>query len=139
MTHKAFYDTTVAVGRSREAIEVVLRAHGVEAVRWTKLMDRVLVEFKHPDGSFAIGVRYDMADARKAAQRERQAVRALHWHIKAKFDAIDFGLEDTLTAFMPYLITAPNRVLIDDVRESRAQQQLGIDVPLLPEGREATK
>ena len=135
MKGKAFSSTVVPVGRSRDEIERLLLGHGAEAVRWTSLVDRVLVEFKHPDGSFAVGVCYDMADAPTAAQRERQALRALHWHVKAKFDAIEFGLEDTLTAFMPYLITAPNRVLIDDVRERMEDRRLGVDVPLLPEGR----
>lgn len=36
-----------------------------------------------------------------------------------------------------YLITAPNRILIDDVRESVAARALGQDIPLLPEGRNA--
>lgn len=132
---KAFIGTVVSESKSREAIERILLAHGAEAVRWTVLGDGIIVEFKHPDGSFAISVPYTLADARDPDQRRRQSLRALHWHIKAKFDAVDFGIEDMLKAFMPYLITSPNRTLIDDVREAREQQQLGIDVPLLPEGR----
>ena len=132
---KAFYETSVPITKSREAIDRLLMAHGAEAVRWTQIGAQIILEFKHPDGSFAVRAERDMGSAAASAQRERQVWRALHWHIKAKFDAIDFGLEDTLTAFMPYLITAPNRVLIDDVRERRADQRLGIDVPLLPEGR----
>lgn len=131
---KAFNDTAVPESRTRGQIEDMLNKHGVEAIRWTQLPDRTVLEFKHPDGSFALTARYEMGDARSESGRRNQVFRALHWHIKAKLDAVDFGLEDMVAAFMPYLITAPNRVLIDDVREARDQQHLGIDVPLLPEG-----
>jgi hypothetical protein len=132
---KAFSGTTLSEGQSRDAIERILEAHDVEAIRWTILAERIIIEFKHPEGSFAVAAPFDMADARDEKQQRRQVLRALHWYLKAKFDGIDFGIEDVLKAFMPYLITAPNRVLIDDVREARSQQGLGIDVPLLPEGR----
>ncbi len=33
------------------------------------------------------------------------AARALYWYLKAKFDSIDYGIEDFDVAFMPHLIT----------------------------------
>lgn len=32
--------------------------------------------------------------------------RALYWYLKAKFDSIDYGIEDFDVAFMPHLVTA---------------------------------
>jgi hypothetical protein len=113
----------------------MLRKHNVEALRWTEFADRVLLEFKMPEGSFAIGVSFGMGDAATEAQRARQVWRALHWHIKAKLDAVDFGLEDMVRAFMPYMITGPNRTLGDDVMDRVADRTLGAEIPLLPEGR----
>lgn len=130
---KAFFKTPVPTSRTRGEIDAMLRAHGAEAIRWTEFGDRVVLEFKVPAGSFALGVAYAMGDAPTEAQRKRQSMRALHWHVKAKLDAVDFGLEDMVQAFMPYMITAPNRTLGDDVRESMEQRRLGIDMPLLPE------
>ena len=134
-TRKAFYDTTVAESKTRGEIDTLLRKHGVEAFRWTELRDGMVLEFKHPEGSFALSADFSVGDAPTPEKRRRQVMRALHWHIKAKFDAIDFGLEDMRRAFLPYMITAPNRTLIDDVTEAMDQRALGIDVPLLPEGR----
>ena len=131
---KAFGGTEVPAARSQQQIEDLLRKHDVEAIRWTMLGERIVLEFKLPDGSFALSVRYDVGDARTDDARRRQVLRALAWHLKAKFDAIDFGLEDVMRAFMPYLITAPNRTLGDDVVEAVEQRRLGAEIPLLPAG-----
>ena len=130
---KAFHDTTVNEAKTRGEIDTLLRKHSVEAFRWTEMPHGMVLEFKHPDGSFAIGADFAVGDAKRPEQRRRQVLRALHWHIKAKFDAIDFGLEDMAKAFLPYMITAPNRTLYDDVQDAQEQRTLGIDVPLLPE------
>lgn len=132
---KAFNDTKVSESKTRDEIERILRKHDVEAIRWTVTDQGVLIEFKHPTGSYAVSASYSLADARLPDQRRRQVLRALHWHLKARFDAVDFGIEDMLRAFLPYLITAPNRTLIDDVQDRMEQQRMGIDMPLLPDGR----
>jgi len=132
---KAFYDTRVPAARTRGEIDTMLQKHDVEAVRWTEFTDRILLEFKMPEGSFAIGVSFAMGDSYPEAQQRRQVWRALHWHIKARLEAVDFGLGDMVHAFLPYLITGPNRTLGDDVMERVADRTLGADIPLLPEGR----
>ena len=132
---KAFSDTTVPVSRTQEAINKLLEKHDVEVHRWTMLPDGVVLEFKLSAGAFALRLDYALGDARSEDARRRQVMRALHWHLKARFDAIDFGIEDTVRAFLPYLITGPNRTLGEDVIDAMEQRKLGIDIPLLPEGR----
>lgn len=132
---KAYIDTDTAVTHSRGAIEKLLNKHGIDTIRWTSLPDCSVLEFKSDAGSFALTVRFDLGDAKTPAQRERQVWRALYWYVKAKLEAVDFGLEDMLRAFMPYLITGPNRILIDDVQERVEQRAMGEEIALLPEAR----
>ena len=134
MSRKAFADTTVAAGKTQQQIEDMLRKHGIDTLRWTSLPDRMVLEFRSEFGSFALSARYDLGDGRTDEANRRQVMRALHWYVKAKLDAVDFGLEDMMRAFMPYLVTAPGRILIDDVNEAVEQRRLGADIPMLPSG-----
>ena len=102
---KAYVDSAVPVGRSKDAIDNLLTKHGVDAIRWTALPDRAVLEFKSPEGSFAMTARYDLGDAKLPDQRERQVLRALHWYVKAKLEAVDFAPFRALTD-MPMAMTA---------------------------------
>lgn len=131
---KAFYDTTVNTSNTQNQVEDLLHAHEVEAIRWTILLGSTMLEFKHPQGSFRIVANHEMGDHPKKEQRRRQVMRALHWHVKAKLDAIDFGLETFTTAFLPYLLLEDGRTMGDRVVEARAAGHLASG-RFLPEGQ----
>lgn len=69
------------------------------------------------------------------------AARALFWYLKAKFDSIDYGIEDFDVAFMPHLTTAlgttfaENPALIMEVASNPASVREMLALPAGPAPR----
>lgn len=124
---KAFAGTSISVDKSMSEIDRLLTKYGVRENRYTHPRpERVgahgeagsgalVYEFVWPErGTQARrGVRIKVQYREEAGPKggrggitAEQAGRALFWHIKSKFDSIEFGLEDFDVAFMPYLRTA---------------------------------
>lgn len=122
MIPKAFAATSVSVDKTMGDAGKVLSKHGVREKRYT---------IREPEKVGEVGViAYEFAWPGTAVQERRgirmlvhfrefagprggrsgvsaeQAARALFWQLKAKLDAIEFGLETVDVAFMPYLVTA---------------------------------
>lgn len=134
MPGRAYQQTRVSPYRSQEVVEKLLRKHGVDGVRWTSLTGTVGLEFRlpteHGPVGFSISIEYG------ADKLRPQYMRALYWYIKAKLEAIEFGLVDFEREFLPFLITGPDRTLGDEIVERLADGRLISDVPLLlPPGR----
>ena len=129
----AFTNTKVALERSMVQIEGLLEQQGIREVRYThrKPLDPtaydgedaqgfITLEFLQPgDEDTRRGVRIHVGyqptvrriDPRtKMAKKVRgttanMAARALFWYLDTKFKAIQYGLEEFDTAFMPHLLT----------------------------------
>lgn len=132
MTLKAsFANTQVSVEKSISEIDRLLGAHGVRESRHTHIRPlrlanagadtgpetcgRLVFEFVYlgRDESERRGVRVAVGYQPLAGPRggtagttAEMAARALFWFLKAKFDSIDYGIEEFDVAFMPHLVTA---------------------------------
>lgn len=124
---KAFAGTSISIDRSMNEIDKLLTRYGVRENRYTHSRpERVgtpgeagagalVYEFVWPErGAQArrgvrIVVQYREEVGPQGGRRgitAEQAGRALFWHLKSKFDSIEFGIESFDVAFMPYLRTA---------------------------------
>jgi hypothetical protein len=131
----SYAQTRVSPGQSHEAIEKLLGRIGVDAFRWTSLIDREGIEFNwpRPDGTpigFRLVIRFD------TAARRAQMLRALFWYLKAKIEAIEFGLLDMEQAFLPHMLTPGGRTVFERVQQGDMEALIGPDMIALPEGRE---
>jgi hypothetical protein len=133
--NRAFTNTTVSFNESLEQIAALLAAHGVRDMRHTQRLPTdpndasgeageglLVYEFLKPAAEEAdrrgvrLTVKYRptmLKQTRRSRAMEevkgttaQMAARALYWLLKAKFDAIDYGIEDFDVAFMPHLRTA---------------------------------
>ncbi|KKK72519.1 hypothetical protein LCGC14_2903030, partial [marine sediment metagenome] len=131
---QAFANTKVTVDKSLQQIEGLMEVHGIREQRYTHLRpeDPAAAEGEVAQGTIAyefvrhgkednerrgvrIVVRYQptmiRVDRRTMVKRKvkgttaQMAGRALFWFLKAKFDSIDYGIEEFDVAFMPHLIT----------------------------------
>jgi hypothetical protein len=130
---QAFTATKVPLDRSLTGIEALLERHGVTDQRYThqkprsddpdapEAVGRLIYEFVWQGRTDADrrGVRlivsYQPSIWKRRSKYGSQykakgvtaaiAARALFWFVKAKFDAIDFGIEEFDVAFMPHLVT----------------------------------
>lgn len=129
----AFTSTTIALDKSLTQVEGLLEQHGVREHRYMHTkpenpasvdedgVGRLVYEFVRPGDDYIdrrgvrITVMYTPTILRlHRGRHEKQrvkgttaqmAARALYWFLKAKFDAIDYGIEDFEVAFMPHLVT----------------------------------
>lgn len=130
----AFTKTSVSLNRSFQQIEGLLERHGVREQRYTHLRPedpeaaegeaaagRVIYEFVWPGGEnrdrrgvqIVVGYqptvyRIGRGDIKRTVKgtTDQMAARALYWLLKAKFDSIEFGIEEFDVAFMPHLVTS---------------------------------
>ena len=139
----SFATTAVSLDKSLLEIDRLLGRHGVKEKRYTHLepenvnakddagRGRILYEFVWPGGGeiwqrrgVRVTVAYRPAQERKAYRGRwivrgttaQQAARALYWMLKAKFDSIDWGIEEFEVAFMPHLITQLGSTLAEEPR-----------------------
>ena len=115
MSKPAYKSTKVPVRHSQADIEAMLKKNGVEAVRFTSLPSGAILEFakRIPNSEDFIGYRINVRPKLKPDVRdpvnelnkaERQIWRVLYWHLKAKFEAISFGLTEFEEDFLPYML-----------------------------------
>ena len=65
------------------------------------------LEWKGRELAFRLSIQFE--DERQRKQR----LRALYWYLKAKVEAIQFGIIDLEQEFLPYLITASGETVYD--------------------------
>lgn len=110
----SYRTTTVNWGKSQADIMKLLMRHGVQDVRFTALQSRgeVYCEFNYPttlDGKEVIvGVRVKVPIPPKGRLKDderakNQAHRALLYYLKAKFEALQFGLVEFIEEFLPHV------------------------------------
>lgn len=119
---KSFINTRVAPAKTRQQINSLLRQKGAVAVRSTEGespnrpgKDYYAIEFIH--GEQRLAARVSVSFDKDSPSAERQAMRAMYWHLKSKFEAIEHGIEDFAAAFMPYLITDDGKTVAEHLKE----------------------
>lgn len=154
---KAFANTKIDVFKTQQDLETLLLKRGITASRWTHFSETketagiVRFEFewqraqqirdvKHQPLSFRIDVEYKgelgPAGGQRGTTRE-QGARALYWHVKNLFDAIDFGIVDLEQAFMPYLVLPSGETAYEKIGGQLEQLEAGVMPRLLERGRGA--
>lgn len=132
---QSYAHTGVSPGRSHDSIEKLLERIGVDLFRWTSTIDAEGIEFRwpRPEGSpvaFRLVIRFD-SPARRA-----QMLRALYWYLKAKIEAIEFGLLDTEQAFLPHMLTPGGKTVFERIQDGDMEALIGPDMIALPSGDE---
>jgi hypothetical protein len=114
MSLSSYANTSVTPARSKEQIEELLIKVGAVGFRWSSRTtlpgEEILeagLEWNGREVAFRLTVTYE--DDRERKQR----LRALYWYLKAKVEAIMFGLVDLEREFLPYLLTADGETVFD--------------------------
>ena len=150
-----YEDTAVTVDKSQSQIRKLLRDFDVEAVRFTSFPAFAQLEFvRKVEGGqltpFRItikpkitGTGYTMAALDKA---EKQIWRLAYWWLKAKVEAVKFGLVEFEQDFLPYMLIGGESgppVTVATVFFERLAGRLALQDdpfgglrPALPEGRD---
>ena len=130
-----YRNTKVSYGDTKNHIEEMLKEAGAVALRWTESPDSMkgvalpVLEFIFPiewngiEKHFGVKVQPPLLASRKRAYGRRgttietsdrnASMRLLYWYLKAKLEAVRFGMDDVFTAFMSRVINQ-----LPDGRES---------------------
>jgi len=152
---KAFSNTKIDVFKTQGELEALLEKRGILASRWSHFGETkdvggiVRFEFEwqpvqslHDSKRQPLGYRIEVEykgelgpyGGQKGTTRE-QAARALYWHVKNLFDAIDFGIVDLEQAFMPYMLLPDGQTAYEKVGPQLKALQEGEMPRLLERGR----
>ena len=109
---KSYAYTRVAPGKSKEQIEALLVRVGAVGFRWVSRIGESEIleaglEWNGKQLAFRLQVSFASEDERK------QKLRALYWYLKAKVEAIEFGLVDLEQEFLPALITSSGETVYE--------------------------
>ena len=113
-----YEDTAVAVSKSQEQIRKLLTKLNVVATRFTSLPSEGIIEFvRKSDDATTIPYRItirpkinpEYASVSQWDRAERQVWRVAYWWLKAKLEAIDFGLREFEHEFLPDMMVVNSR------------------------------
>ena len=120
---KSYAHTSVGAGRTKEQIETLLKKVGAVGFRWDSGLP-VLRDSENACGyeqlsalihwhgrKLAFQLRIEYIDDRQ----QRQNLRALYWYLKAKIEAIQFGIVDLEQEFLPYMLAPSGRTVYDEL------------------------
>lgn len=120
---KSYAHTSVSPGRTKEQIETLLRKIGAVGFRWdTGLLslkasenacgfEQLAARIRWYGNDLAFRLRIEYVTERE----QRQNLRALYWYLKAKIEAIEFGIVDLEQEFMPYMLAPSGRTMYDEL------------------------
>ena len=110
---QSYINTSVPPGTSKDNIETLLQRVGADAFRWSSMAGHETLEaslqWEGRRAAFRLSIDYENDKQRK------QKLRALFWYLKAKIEAIQFGLVDLEHEFLPYLLTASGRTVFEEL------------------------
>ena len=103
--------TNVTVGKTQEQIKTLLGKNKVTVVRFTSFPAFALLEFARKVDTGAL-IPYQVRLIPKGSggtiagleRAERQVWRVCYWWLKAKFEAINFGLVEFEQEMLPYML-----------------------------------
>ena len=110
---QSYINTNVTPGATKEQVDKLLAKIGAVGFQWSSMGNRetleALLEWNGKKIAFRLHVDYEDEQERK------QRLRALYWYLKAKVEAIQFGLVDLEREFLPYLLTASGKTVYDEL------------------------
>jgi len=110
----SYVRTAVAPHQSKADIEALLERVGATGFRWSSLVGvREILEAGLKVGTHHVAFRLQVDFSSEKERKQR--LRALYWYLKAKIEAIQFGLVDLEREFLPYLLTTENRTVFDEL------------------------
>lgn len=130
---RSYAQTNVSPGQSRDVIEKLLGRIGVDAFRWTNTVQAEGIEFMWPRPEGA-PIGYRLVIHFDAPAKRAQMLRALFWYLKAKIEAIEFGLLDTEQAFLPHMLTPGGQTVFERIQDGNVEALIGPDLIALPPG-----
>lgn len=128
MTHLAkdipYRSTSISYGQTKNDIEEMLKEANALALRWTETPDSMRgvalpilefilsVQWEGREKQFGIRIQPALLYDRKrdryrgviVAPNRNASMRLLYWYLKARLEAVKFGLEDVFEAFMSRVI-----------------------------------
>ena len=121
---KSYANTSVGAGRTKEQIELLLHKVGAVGFRWDSGLpygeefnggadgfEQLSAIIRWHGRKLAFRLRIQYATDRQ----QRQNLRALYWYLKAKIEAIEFGIVDLEQEFMPYMLAPSGQTLYDEL------------------------
>lgn len=111
---RSFSDTKVSFGSSQGKVMDLLVKHHVHQVGWEFSLEdgdapgELGVYFALDNHRYRVCVRFQSRKGPRGGQAgttKEQAARALFWHLKSLFDAIDWGIVEFSQAFFAYELT----------------------------------
>lgn len=147
-------DTTIA------DINRMLRGYGIENIQWTTEWTRQSVELKiaiekEPGKYIALQIRPPAFIAKRRTYNEKkghyevvsapnwaQSLRMLHWWLKAKIEAVAYGLREVEEEFLSdIVITLPSgeQTTVGKALDRGALTEGKLDIPALTGGKDEPK
>ena len=121
---RSYANTSVGAGRTKEQIEALLKKVGAVGFRWdsglpyedkvgrgTDGFEQLTAAIRWHDQQLAFRLRIEYTTDRQ----QRQNLRALYWYLKAKIEAIEFGIVDLEQEFMPYMLAPSGKTMYDEL------------------------
>lgn len=153
VVNKSFASTSIDSHKTQRSLEDLLTLRGIMASRWTHFNQqgdapgKMRFEFewkpiqeinkpRRTPMSFRLEVEYRSVEGPRGGEMgttRDQAARALYWHVKNLFDAVDFGIVNIEQAFLPYLLMEGDVTAYERVADAMEQLQAGT-MPLLTGG-----
>ena len=114
---QSYVNTAVPPHKSKEQVEELLQRVGAVGFRWSSFQGRETLEagLEWGGGRLAFRLQVDYEDDRE----RKQKLRALYWYLKAKVEAIQFGLVDLEQEFLPYMLTPSGRTVFEEIPEAQ--------------------
>ena len=105
--YQPYQGTNVPVSRSQTMIEKMLQSHGAVKIHFFKDLekDEVILAWERKfilDGKPVVQPLAHHIEFRD--KKEAQVYRALYYHLKAKFEAVDFKIVSFEEEFLPYFV-----------------------------------
>ncbi len=125
MSLSSYAHTSVPAGRSKEQIEKLLHKVGAVGFRWDSGLpqgnavgfEQLTAALSWNGRKIAFRLRIEYA----SDKQQRQNLRALYWYLKAKIEAIEFGIVDLEREFMPYMLAPSGRTMYDELGGANMQ------------------
>lgn len=121
---KSYAHTSVGAGRTKEQIETLLKKVGAIGFRWDSHIPyedefgvgaegdeqlSALIQWHGRKLAFRLRIEY------VTEREQRQNLRALYWYLKAKIEAIEFGIVDLEQEFLPYMLAPSGKTVYDEL------------------------
>lgn len=118
-----YQETRVTESRTRDQINEILIKSGVFAIQWTDtpysiqgnempiLQFIIKATLKGVEYQFGVKLQPPLLETERGRGYDKKkmpnrdaSMRLLHWYVKSKLEAIEYGLEDQVEAWMPRII-----------------------------------